>query len=761
MNMDSMIGRVEQYLSHSNDTRPRIVNLQQTEQVNAFRGHFSLGNAAIRTPQDYCAPDEDLQVDQLFYALSQEQGQIILMGVTAQLKLKGRTALQQFLRTFATMSFQSARVVLVCCQCEELLHFPDKRLQKLVYLADGDPETLPKVCFVGADVPALKGIKTLQGIEKLGFWAETLGTKTLYMQTKRRMADYPWSVYITEEIPDAYAALCRLDPATGQLAQSSGTPDQWSYALKTVSEAGDWSAYVQRSFGSIHALDSLAGKWVTLDNSRRWLAFQVMKLFGAGKNWCLNQALQKAKSLEELVPQLYRCILTEDWQSEPFRQRYQERKDLLRMMAAGEHETEARHYVSLTKQFQREALHYLTDGSRVEREAIIDHLAAYGSTYTQQELYAILSVVYPDLAAYLSDYPFPDLDWLAAYFREYRYSKVNNQISEPLRQLADAQARDRDFLKLPTRISLVDKVPQKGTFLYFVDAMGAEFIPYIAQKCRQYGLACSVRIAHCELPSLTRFNKEFFEQYPEGQRQKVSELDDIIHHGKENYDYQVTKTPLHLIRELEIMDDVLRKALDKLESGKNRRILISADHGATRMAVINEKVINIDVNSKGTHCGRVCAYTDDVKTIEAAIPEGEYYILASYDRFKGGRAADVEAHGGATPEETIVPVICLTLPGKQIHVTVKPYRIPRSYKEPGVLKLFSDGMLHEPVLYVQGTPFTAERSIDGQNFAFTLKGLVSGKYTAELWSDGMVVAEDLHFELVSRAGSSTNKGGIL
>ncbi len=238
-------------------------------------------------------------------------------------------------------------------------------------------------------------------------------------------------------------------------------------------------------------------------------------------------------------------------------------------------------------------------------------------------------------------------------------------------------------------------------------------------------------------------------------------MDDIIHHGKENYDYQVTKTPLHLIRELEIMDDVLRKALDKLESGKNRRILISADHGATRMAVINEKVINIDVNSKGTHCGRVCAYSDDVKTIEAAIPEGEYYILASYDRFRGGRAADVEAHGGATPEETIVPVICLTLPGKQIHVTVKPYRIPRSYKEPGVLKLFSDGVLHEPVLYVQGTPFTAERSIDGQNFAFPLKGLGSGKYTAELWADGMVVAEDLHFELVSRAGSSTNKGGIL
>lgn len=761
MNTDSIVGRVEQYLSRTDDTRPRIVNLQRTEQVNALYGHFSLGNATIRTPQDYCVPDEDLQTDQLFYALPQEQGQIILMGVTAQLKLKGRAALQQFLRTFATMSFLHARIVLVCYQCEELLHFPDKRLQKLVYLADGEPDPLPKVCFVGADVPALKGVKTVQGIEKLGFWAETQGAKTLYVQTKRRMADYPRSVYAAEEIPDDYAALCWLDPATEQLAQSGGTPDQWSYALKTIAEAGNWSAYVQRAFGSLHALDSLAGKWVTLDSTRRWLAFQVMKLFGAGKSWCLNQALQKAETLGDLVPQLYQCLLKEDWQSDTFLQRYQERKDLLRMMAAGGHEMEARHYVSLTKQFQREALRYLTDGTRIEREAIIDHLAVYGSSYTQQELYDILSVVYPNLAAYLSDYPYPDLDWLAAYFREYRYSKVNNQISEPLRQLADAQAKERDFQKLPTRISLVDQVPQKGTFLYFVDAMGAEFVPYIAQKCRQYGLACSIRIAHCELPSLTRFNKEFFEQYPIDQRQKVSELDDIIHHGKENYDYQVTKTPLHLIRELEIIDTVLHNSLDKLENGKNSRILISADHGATRMAVINEKVINIDVNAKGTHCGRVCAYSDDVKKIEAAIPEGEYYMLASYDRFKGGRAADVEAHGGATPEETIVPVICLTLPGKQIHVTVKQDRIPRSYKEPGVLKLFSDGVLHTPVLYVKGTPYTAEPSIDGQNFAFTLKGLGSGKYTGELWADGMVVAEDLRFELVSKAGSSSNKSSIL
>ena len=63
------------------------------------------------------------------------------------------------------------------------------------------------------------------------------------------------------------------------------------------------------------------------------------------------------------------------------------------------------------------------------------------------------------------------------------------------------------------------------------------------------------------------------------------------HQGKENYDYRNTKEPLHLIRELEIIDELLEKAKQRLRMSPNHRVFLVADHGATRMAVIMENLV--------------------------------------------------------------------------------------------------------------------------------------------------------------------------
>ena len=45
---------------------------------------------------------------------------------------------------------------------------------------------------------------------------------------------------------------------------------------------------------------------------------------------------------------------------------------------------------------------------------------------------------------------------------------------------------------------------------------------------------------------------------------------------------------------------------------------------------------------------------------EEKTKENGYWVLANYDRFKGGRPANIEVHGGATLEEVTVPVIEIT-----------------------------------------------------------------------------------------------------
>lgn len=113
----------------------------------------------------------------------------------------------------------------------------------------------------------------------------------------------------------------------------------------------------------------------------------------------------------------------------------------------------------------------------------------------------------------------------------------------------------------------------------------------------------------------------------------------IKHQGKENFDYEKTKLPIHLIRELEIVNDVIKSAFQKLKSGKYQKAIIVSDHGASRLAVIKENTMDFDVDSKGTHGGRCCAYSASLPKIETATVEDGYYVLAGYNRFKGGRKA--------------------------------------------------------------------------------------------------------------------------
>ena len=60
--------------------------------------------------------------------------------------------------------------------------------------------------------------------------------------------------------------------------------------------------------------------------------------------------------------------------------------------------------------------------------------------------------------------------------------------------------------------------------------------------------------------------------------------------------------------------------------------------------------------------------------------EDGFWVIANYQRFRGGRKADVEVHGGATLEEVVVPVIEFSLKTEKI---VK-------VKEPTTIKVNSD-----------------------------------------------------------------------
>lgn len=151
-------------------------------------------------------------------------------------------------------------------------------------------------------------------------------------------------------------------------------------------------------------------------------------------------------------------------------------------------------------------------------------------------------------------------------------------------------------------------------------------------------------------------NKEFLDVFAEHnvQCKNIKQIDDIKHHGAENFTLENSPYPTHLIRELEIIDHVLDLIKLDLAKGKYTKAILVSDHGASRLVVLKNQLIDGEFDAKGTHCGRVCAYTEQTGSMPMIVQAGEndeYAVVANYERFKPGRLMGVEVHGGATLEE--------------------------------------------------------------------------------------------------------------
>ncbi|MGI6687981.1 MAG: BREX-4 system phosphatase PglZ [Christensenellales bacterium] len=453
----------------------------------------------------------------------------------------------------------------------------------------------------------------------------------------------------------------------------------------------------------------------------------------------------QAETVELLPREIYRCLLGQEHaQNKDFWKEYEQRRTLLEII--GKSDQEAADYCAMVMSKGQDALYYLTDGSKVEKEHIIVFLDQYAQVIGRKRILELLERVYPDLYAYLQPFRF-EHDLLSQYFNIYTYAKAINKVLPDLVEIMEEQAVKREFnIMLKPRSELVDNIPKENVTIFYMDAMGAEFISFINEKCYQKKLRPTIKVARCNLPSITSVNKDFLEGFDqEKDIIPVKEIDDIKHRGKENYDYQYTKQPLHLIRELEIIDEVLDKAQQRLSIKPGHRVFLIADHGATRMAVIMEHTLNIEVNAKGTYGGRVCKYTEEVADIPHACEADGYCVLANYDRFKGGRKASVEAHGGATLEEVTVPIIEIAAVPANMEIFIQTPLIQVSSRKKAEIQLFSKMPLQNVSILVNGSHYEAQ-TVDNHVFQVLMPDLRrTGTYSVDVYSNNHLVWRGLEF----------------
>ena len=185
------------------------------------------------------------------------------------------------------------------------------------------------------------------------------------------------------------------------------------------------------------------------------------------------------------------------------------------------------------------------------------------------------------------------------------------------------------------------------------------------------------------------------------------------------------------------------------------KVIMISDHGASRLAVINEDGKLIEMAEKGEHSGRCCSKNDLDSQPSSATDAGEYWSLANYDRFKGGRKANVEVHGGATLEEVTVPIIEITKKSDDIEITIMESVITVSYKKKASIKLFSKTKINDVSVCVDGMYFDAVE-IDDNIYQVDMPQIKKAKtYNLDVYSAGCPVVEGLSFT-VKKEGSQEN-----
>lgn len=270
-----------------------------------------------------------------------------------------------------------------------------------------------------------------------------------------------------------------------------------------------------------------------------------------------------------------------------------------------------------------------------------------------------LNEIYPDLVAYMSDASIDELpakhSWVLDYLNTYRDCKLKDkyELIKPFIDKYNASADTffawyYDFQNSHDRLASesYDKV-------YWIDGLGAEYIPYIQYLIESSKSGFSIdscELVVANLPSSTSHNR-----YDLPSEYIFRDIDQLAHDPGQ---YQPQQT---LIKELDALRRIITHIINDNKSNKCN-IAIVSDHG---MSCLSRLLDSKKYDKKAEHEGRYIQTDmtglqhDDDYVIFKNNNDGKQYKVALKHASIGTKPTH-EVHGGCCPEEVIVPFIVLS-----------------------------------------------------------------------------------------------------
>ena len=491
-------------------------------------------------------------------------------------------------------------------------------------------------------------------------------SESIYRNADHAQPDNAFSYTVCN---DAYEFLTRgLGLDFGDIAATEADMPMWEKLAGQI-DVGDFDLrdFVNERFDTHNLKDSnsFIKTWLECETDfDRWLLSMYFRKICHGQGY-ICEVLKRCSNLS--TSDLFSAIATGVFEGLATDEYIQCRRQALALAAKQgvkiTETAEQRVYAKLKAKLsgspedKHRAIMMMTDFTGSDRRLVIE---AYGRGLID---YSKLKSIYPDFYYYLGKLGVQlpaACGWVSAYFDDYRKAKVADDVALVAPVLHERNADQSAFYgwfdDFKTVKTLLHDRPDIDVF-YWIDGLGVEWVPFISHIVDDHRIENvflnEVFVARAALPSTTSVNKPKLEELvPEGGKlEKIGDLDSFAHQNTCSY-------PLYLIEEMRIVKEAITKVL---QAYNGKKIAFVSDHGITYMAQYGKGLNIAGVESE--HEGRVAHKTSgkagqDSKYV--ILEDGKTLCALTEDSLTTKTAKNHGAHGGATPEEVLVPIIIVS-----------------------------------------------------------------------------------------------------
>ena len=688
---------------------------------------------------------------------------VILTGISEYLRLFSKK--EQVDRRFASLwSYQApasstGRIIIPLWGCEAqwfdnaLNLTGDLRQQDFYYdcSAPNEPEQkMNLIILSGVFEKYVAKLDALQGTLKIGlqdwfdYWTDpSADQENFVLLTKRCNSIVTTNGNVSiHVVADTLAFIKEHMPGAEILTEENCTADMQNILLDYSLKGMALDAALLKILNiSIFSGVDIMGKWKSMPESHK--QFVELWLNMHPEDSYTNHCFRNARNIGE-IPDAIMLEIFNVRQDKP--KWVDEYHQLMSVMAI---EPDERFFDELDKiPVYETRLDFITGNSKQERIYLIRMVGKWMKADYEQVLASTkLRQIYPELFFYLNHTVHQkDVD-IKCYMSRYKAHKLENTLPED----DDVYFAGFQTDVYDNRYSILADNVDSDTVILWIDALGVEWLPLlhwsITENCD--GTISSISVGQATLPTETCFNDLW--NAMDTPYRKLDKLDKLAHKGViDEPDYYAC-----IEEQLSFVAGVHKQINDLLK--KHHRVIVTGDHGTSRLAArffhVKEGFSapnNAIVCSHGRYCkvAESIGYATTNTRMFKRADGMQYIVYTNYDHFKqSGFAAGEdddnaiygEVHGGATPEEMLVPIIVInsninmplsgTWEKNCVKIFMKKVRLSLSFNKP-VQKL---------QVKVAGIDAAVVPTDDGNQWNVTIPGIKDGTYTVHVFANNTIV----------------------